>query len=377
MKFAKIGPRAVVVTLLSFFLCHVELLAQSPPGDSSPSNAPVLRVLARNIEPFCFEKDGQRTGFAVDLWKEICRVAGFQFEVQESESAQALVDALAAKKGDIGLGALSITAQRERIIDFSYPFYNSGLDIVTGAEASSVLGLVRILFNAQLLKTLGLLLALVICFSHVLWWFERRVNPEEFPDTYKSGLHESLWWTLTVLITLGCENKSPRGVPGRLMAIIWMASGVLMISLLTASFSSSLTVKSLAGSINGPADLAGHEIATVRGSTAEQWLKTRKMKVLSYATVAEALTAVSEQRADALVYDEPVLRYQIANSPHFKLRLVGNLFEAQGYGFGLQLKSPYHKRINEALLELIENKTVEMLNKKWFGDSSGDKRDNL
>src|SRR5262249_6528539 len=135
--------------------------------------------------------------------------------------------------------------------------------------------------------------------------------------------------------------------------------------------------KSLAGRINGPADLAGHDIATVRGSTAERWLKSRKMKIRSYTAVEEALAAVSEQRADAVVYDEPILRYHIANSPNLKLRLVGNMFEEQGYGFGLQLKSPYHKRINEIFLELVENKTVEMLNKKWFGEGSGDRHDNL
>jgi len=375
MKFMKTGLRTIVA-LLPFIFCEFELLAQSSAGDLSQSNAPVLRVLARNIEPFCFEKDGQRTGFAVDLWKEISRIAGFRYEMHDADSAQAVVEALAAKKGDVGLGALSITAQREQIIDFSYPFYNSGLDIVTSTESSSVFGMIRFLFNAQLLKTIGLLLALVICFSHILWLFERRVNADDFPEKYKSGLAESLWWTLTVLITLGCENKSPRGFPGRLMAIIWMASGVLMISLLTASFSSSLTVRTLEGNINGPSDLSGHEVATVSGSTAERWLKGRQIKVKTFPTIAEALAAVAAEQAEAVVYDEPILRYHIANNPNKKLRLVGNIFEEQGYGFGLQLKSPYHKKINQVLLELVENKTVEILNKKWFDEISNERAGN-
>jgi polar amino acid transport system substrate-binding protein len=371
------GLRSVVFAFLLSSSLGLELFGQSGPSDLSQSNAPVLRVLARNIEPFCFEKDGQRIGFAVDLWKEISRVAGFQYELHDADSAQALVEALAAKNGDVGLGALSITARREQIIDFSYPFYNSGLDIVTGTESSSILGMMRVLFHAKLLKTIGLLLALVICFSHILWLFERRVNADEFPDNYKSGLFESLWWTLTVLITLGCENKSPRGVPGRLMAIVWMASGVLMISLLTASFSSSLTVRSLEGNINGPADLSGHEVATVAGSTAEQWLKARQIKVKPFPTVSEALAAVAAEQAAAVVFDEPILRYHIANNPNKKLRLVGNIFEEQGYGFGLQLKSPYHKKINQVLLELVENKTVEILNKKWFGEIANERTGNL
>jgi ABC-type amino acid transport substrate-binding protein len=377
MKIKIAGLRCVVFAFLFSSLWSFELSGQSGPAELSQSNAPVLHVLARNIEPFCFEKDGQRVGFAVDLWKEISRIAGFQYELHDADSAQALVEALAAKKGDIGLGALSITAQREQIIDFSYPFYNSGLDIVTGTESSSILGMMRVLFHAKLLKTIGLLLVLVICFSHILWLFERRVNADEFPDNYKAGLFESVWWTLTVLITLGCENKSPRGVPGRLMAIVWMGSGVLMISLLTASFSSSLTVRSLEGNINGPADLSGHEVATVTGSTAERWLTARQIKVKPFPTVSEALAAVAADQAAAVVFDEPILRYHIANSPNKKLRLVGNIFEEQGYGFGLQLKSPYHKKINQVLLELVENKTVEILNKKWFGEIANERAGNL
>jgi polar amino acid transport system substrate-binding protein len=377
MKILIAGLRSVVFAFLLASSLSFELFGQSSPGDAAKSNAPVLRVLARNIEPFCFDRDGQRVGFAVDLWKEISRIAGFQYELHDADSAQALVEALAAKKGDVGLGALSITAHREQVIDFSYPFYNSGLDIVTGTESSSILGMMRVLFHAKLLKTVGLLLGLVICFSHILWLFERRVNADEFPDNYKAGMFESLWWTLTVLITLGCENKSPRGVPGRLMAIIWMASGVLMISLLTASFSSSLTVRTLEGNINGPADLSGHEVATVAGSTAERWLTARQIKVKPFPSVGEAVAAVAADQAAAVVYDEPILRYHIVNNPNKKLRLVGNIFEDQGYGFGLQLSSPYHKKINQVLLELVENKTVEILNKKWFGEIANERTGNL
>jgi ABC-type amino acid transport substrate-binding protein len=149
-----------------------------------------------------------------------------------------------------------------------------------------------------------------------------------------------------------------------------MASGVLMISLLTASFSSSLTVANLRGKINGPADLTGHEVATVHGSTAEAWLKARQIKVRAYPSAREAIMAVESQEVDGAVYDEPILRYELAKYPDTKLHLAGQMFEEQAYGFGLQLKSPYQKQINQVLLELMENKTVEELKKKWFGEAA-------
>jgi ABC-type amino acid transport substrate-binding protein len=347
----------------------------APAAPASGQTNASLRVLVREIEPFAFTKNGQRVGFAVELWAAISQQTNFQYELVTVPSAQAMVDSLAARKADVGLGALSIKAEREAIIDFSNPFYNSGFDIVTSTGGSSVFKMIKVLFNAQLLKTLGLLLALVLVFSHVLWLFERRVNDEEFPAGYKAGLFESIWWTLAVLITLGCENKSPRGVPGRLMAILWMASGVLMISLITASFSSSLTVSSLEGEIRGPADLAGRHVGTISGSTAEAWLKKdRGVTVQTYPSIAEALGAVSAGEVAAVVYDEPILRYQLNKYGGKNLRLVGVLFEKQGYGFGLQMHSPYRKAINEALLKLIEDNTLDELQKKWFGELTTEKR---
>ena len=312
----------------------------------------------------------------MDLWEEIAKEAGFQFNVQPADSAKTVVDTLAARQADIGLGALSITSEREQRIDFSYPFYNSGLDIVTTSKRSSTLKLLQILYNFRLLKTFGLLLGIVLCVSHILWLMERRANPDEFPVTYKAGLIESVWWTLCVMITLACENKTPKSVPGRLLATVWMVTGVLMISLLTASFSSSLTVSSLSDQIKGPGDLsaAKEKVATVSGSTAERWLTERQIRVQGYPTVAEAINAVAREDAIAAVYDEPILRYQLNKLQHKNLHLVGELFEKQGYGFGLQLGSPHHKKINQILLKLIENKTLDELNTKWFGEIGDEKK---
>jgi ABC-type amino acid transport substrate-binding protein len=206
---------------------------------------------------------------------------------------------------------------------------------------------------------------------------ERRKNEEEFPREYKPGLVESIWWTLCVMITLACENKTPKSIPGRLVATVWMVTGVLMISLLTASFSSSLTVSSLSGQINGPTDLQGRreKVATVSGSTAERWLIDHQIHVQGYPTAAEAMSAVASEEAIAAVYDEPILRYLLNKSSHKNLHLVGDMFEKQGYGFGLQLGSTYHKKVNQALLKLIENKTIEELNKKWFGEIADEKKE--
>jgi len=345
----------------------------APPKDAA-GKPEKLRVVVRNIEPFCFEEDGRRKGYAMELWEAIAKECGFQYDARTVSSAQAMVDDLAAKKADVGIGALSITSQRQMLIDFSHPFYDSGLDILTSSKGhDSPFHLLKLLFNPELLKTLGLLFIAVLVVSHLLWLFERHRDDEEFPRAYKHGIFESLWWTATVMVTLACDNKSPRGVPGRLVGLIWMISGVLLVSFMTASFSSSLTVSSLEGGINGPKDLVGHTVGTVAGSTAERYLAEHKIASKAFPNAAEACEAVSKGAVDAVVYDAPILRYQLTKLSDKSLRLTGALFEKQGYGIGLQPDSPYRKQINATLLKLIENDTLSDLDKKWFGDPTAEK----
>jgi ABC-type amino acid transport substrate-binding protein len=350
--------------------------AETAPAKEAPApGAPVkLQVAVRDIEPFSFEEDGRRKGFAIDLWAAIAKEAGFEYEMHTVPSAQAMVDELATKKADVGVGALSITSQRELLIDFSHPFYDSGLDILTGNKGeNSPLHLLRLLLNPELLKTLGLLFVAVLVISHLLWLFERHRDDEEFPGGYKHGIFESIWWTTSVMVTLACDNKSPRGVAGRLVGLVWMISGVLLVSFMTASFSSSLTVNSLEGGINGPKDLVNHTVGTVGGSTAERYLTDHKIASRAFPNAAEACEALAKGAVDAVVYDAPILRYQLTKMDNKNLRLTGNLFEKQGYGFGLQPNSPYRQKINAVLLKLIEDQTLADLDKKWFGDSTAEK----
>jgi ABC-type amino acid transport substrate-binding protein len=147
--------------------------AEAAPSPAAEPNAPkggaaapvMLHVAVRNIEPFCFEENGRRKGFAIELWAAIAKEAGVQYDMHTVASAQAMVDELAAKKADVGVSALSITSQRMLVIDFSHPFYDSGLDILTASKGhNSPLHFIKLLFNPELLKTLGLLFIAALIF---------------------------------------------------------------------------------------------------------------------------------------------------------------------------------------------------------------------
>ncbi|CAN5910956.1 transporter substrate-binding domain-containing protein [soil metagenome] len=335
------------------------------------AHAEKIHVVTRNIEPFSFEQDGRRVGYAMELWDQIAREAGLEYDVETVGTAQEMIDALKSKAADAGVGALSVTAKREADIDFSQPFYESGLQVLTSGSSGSFVDnigqLVANLFNWQLIGMFLLLVLTMFGISHLVWLCEHKVNEDMWPKDYKRGLWESFWWTISTLLVGGADNKGPIGVGGRIVAIAWMLLSIVLVSLLTASFTTTLTINTLKGDINGPADLPGREVATLKGSTSEIWLTNKGAKVETFANVAESIAALKAGKVKAVVYDTPMLQYAVNNAGDEKLQLVGPIFDRQNYAIAIQQDSALRERINRALLALNERGVGLELRKKWFG----------
>lgn len=327
-----------------------------------------IQVYVKPVEPFVFTQNGQSIGYSIDLWQRVAQEAGFQYELHTVKTVAEMLDALRAGKADVGVGALSITSEREAVIDFSHPFYESGLSILVGAQGARSPGSVISHFlTLDALRLVGILVLALLVAAHCLWFFEKRKNPQMFPPDYLHGIAESLWWTISIIITGGCENKAPIGLAGRLVAIVWMLMGIFTVSYLTASVTTTLTVNQLTADISGPGDLQGFLVATVQGSTAERYLLDRKIDTRALPTIEDAYGALARHEVKAVVYDAPVLLYHVSRGGASHMRVVGRIFEKQNYGLGLQADSKHRKQINEVLLRLKEGGYFEDLQKKWFG----------
>ena len=157
-----------------------------------------------------------------------------------------MLEELAAGRADAGVAAISITSEREKTIDFSYPFKESGLQILAKNQpGSSFAKIVGGLFKGDILWLLGGLFFVLILNSHIIWFLERKKNAESFPEGYLAGLWEAIWWSICTIITGGCENKAPLGVAGRLTAIVWMLAGAALFTYITATITSAMTVDTL------------------------------------------------------------------------------------------------------------------------------------
>lgn len=330
-----------------------------------------LRVVTRDLEPFSFEKDGRRIGYAMELWDHVAREIGVEYETSVRDSAKTMIGLIEAKNADVAVGALSITAEREKIIDFSQPFYQGGQQILVSQRPAgfldTILGVAGNIANWQFLGAFALLLFAMFLISHLVWMYEHKVNDSMWPAHYISGMWESFWWTISTLLVGGADNKGPVGVGGRIVAIVWMLLSIVLVSLLTATFTTTLTINSLKGDINGPGDLPGKQVATIGGSISETWLTKKGAKVQPFPTIEECVAALKNGSAQAVVYDAPILKYSQKKAEDSELILAGPAFDRHNYGFALQEGSKWREPINRALLSLNEQGIIDDLRSKWFG----------
>ena len=84
--------------------------------------------------PFEFEKDGEPTGFDIDLMDEIGRRAGFTPEYQ-NVTFDGIIGGLANNQYDVVISAMTITPERAKQIDFSDPYFNADQSLLVPSDA--------------------------------------------------------------------------------------------------------------------------------------------------------------------------------------------------------------------------------------------------
>jgi polar amino acid transport system substrate-binding protein len=321
------------------------------------------------LEPFVIE-DGERlSGFSVDLWDAVARQLGVQYQWVKVGTVEELLAAVEDGRADVGISGISMTPERERAVDFTLPYFNAGLRMMTSAHTSPTLrDLFRILFSPALLRVLGLGVLILLVMAHLVWLTER--GGEAIPKSYLAGIWESIWWSLATLATheYGVLGETRVRVK-RLLAMLVVVISIILIAQFTASVTASLTVHQLTGSIRGPADLPGKRIATVQGTTAADFLAAQHLNPVEVAQIDDAYPLLEQGQVHAIVFDGPVLLYRAATVAKGSVQVIGPTLKDEYYGIALPTGSPLRKAINEALLELMRNGTYGEIRDRWFGTS--------
>jgi polar amino acid transport system substrate-binding protein len=362
----------VIAFLTSTFGLAQPSSGQSNPVQSDPTKIPQfsrkLIVAVKPLEPFVIKRGEQLEGFSIDLWDAIAKANGWAFEYKFLPTVKAVLEDVQGGVSDVGIAGISMTDEREQLVDFSYPMFNAGLQIMVPDRAvSSWQDALKNAFSGDLLRILGLMVGVIIFAAHVIWLVERRIDPQ-FPRAYFAGVGEGIWRAGINLATGGFGDRAPSTVVGRIVALAWVLFGIILISNFTAAVTTNLTVQQIQGNISGPNDLYGKRVVTVANTTAVSYLQAQNIAFKGVENVEAAYQLLEAGKADALVYDSPVLLYYANTIGRGKLRVVGAIFKREFYGIALQPGSVLRETVNRKVLDFTNGDVYQKIYERWFGN---------
>lgn len=109
-------------------------------SQQSAEQAKVLKVgMDAAFAPFEFQDDKSKdyTGFDVELIKAIGKQMGYEVKIQNT-GFDGLIPALEAGNIDVVISAMTITEERGKKVNFSKPYYKSGLSIVVKNDNNTI-----------------------------------------------------------------------------------------------------------------------------------------------------------------------------------------------------------------------------------------------
>lgn len=329
--------------------------APSAPTAATVGTSKPLIIATRQVPPFAMrDPDGNWRGIAIDLWAGIADSLDVDYRFTELGLTE-MLDAVADRRVDAAVAALTITSDREQRVDFSHPFHTSGLGIaVQQRPGGGVIAVLQRLLSWQFLAVLGGLLTLLTAVGVIIWVAERRTNAQ-FARAPVKGIGAGLWWSAVTMTTVGYGDKAPATLAGRAVAIIWMFAGIIIISSFTAAITTALTVGELDQSVKHVDDLYRARVLTLNGSTSDAFLSSHRVRHQTVATLPEALQRLARGEADAVVHDAPILRYLSAELHPGALRVLPQVLQRQDYGIALPQGSPGREQVNAALLRIIRS----------------------
>ena len=120
------------------------------------AGAETLRVGSETVYPpfeFLDSNSGKYVGFDIDLIDEVAKRAGYEPQIL-SMGLDGLIPALMSGSIDVAVSALTITPERAAKVDFTKPYYESGLSIMARKDDASIKG-VKGLENKVLCAEIG------------------------------------------------------------------------------------------------------------------------------------------------------------------------------------------------------------------------------
>ncbi|KAM5222984.1 glutamate receptor ionotropic, kainate 4 isoform 13-T15 [Hipposideros larvatus] len=293
------------------------------------------------------------------------------------------------QKADLAVAGLTITAEREKVIDFSKPFMTLGISILYRVHMGRKPGYFSFLDPFSPGVWLFMLLA-YLAVSCVLF-LVARLTPYEWysPHPCAQGrcnllvnqysLGNSLWFPVGGFMQQG-STIAPRALSTRCVSGVWWAFTLIIISSYTANLAAFLTVQRMDVPIESVDDLADQtaiEYGTIHGGSSMTFFQNSRYQTYQrmwnymYSKQPSVFVKSTEEGIARVLNSNYAFLLESTMNEYYRQRncnltQIGGLLDTKGYGIGMPVGSVFRDEFDLAILQLQENNRLEILKRKWW-----------
>ncbi|XP_073321878.1 glutamate receptor ionotropic, delta-2 [Pagrus major] len=368
----------------------------------------VLRVVTVLEEPFVMVSENvlgkpkKYQGYSIDVLDALSNYLGFKYEIyvapdhkygslQPDGQWNGLMGELVFKRADVGLSALTITPERESVVDFTtrYMDYSVGV-LLRKAERTVDMFACLAPFDLSLWACIAGTVLLIGILVYLLNW----LNPPRLPmgSVSSTTLYNSMWFVYGSFVQQGGEVPYTT-LATRMMMGFWWMFALIVISSYTANLAAFLTITRIENSIQSLQDLSKQTelpYGTVLDSAVYDQVRSKAMNPFErdpmYSQMWRMInrTGGGENNVEeskegirkvkygrfGFVWDAAVLEYVANNDEDCSFYTVSNNAPDRGYGIAMQHGSPYRDIFSQRILELQQNGDMDILKLKWWPKDS-------
>jgi polar amino acid transport system substrate-binding protein len=322
-----------------------------------------IDVSTRISPPLVNHQNNQYSGYSIDVWEEVAKRNNYQTNWVLKNTVDELLSSVSNKEVDLAIASISVTAKRSDSLDFSHPYLDSGLQIVSHKKAFSFFDLFKIFWNSGAIKILLVGLILILIVAHIFWLSKVWRGSEN--TNYFLGIWEGFWWSSVGLLQVDYGGERPKSKRGQLILIGWLLLCLIFLAQLDAVVTAQYTIDKLGSKVSTISDLLDIPVGVVKDSTADTYAKNQNIQTVEYPNAQEMLDSVSAGVIKAGISDVPIVQYYKSHKGQKTVDL-GDILKTDSYAIALPLDSDLRRQINKTLLTMEEDGTLSRIQEKWF-----------